>query len=308
LTVEEAGDKLKKYSASVAESIKTATHDAIGKDFLDTVQKNLDMALSGASVGYTATVTAITDAQKKLDDAYAKGTITQAQYTAATLSNEDKMKKAREGVLNAINQSATAVGQLATAFGEESDAGRALIKVQQGLALASTALALADSIAGLGKDLKKGFPANVVAVASTLSLIAVAFGQAKALFSRQVGPSDNAASSEQPRKLADGGYVEGPGTGTSDSIPAMLSNGESIINARSTAMFAPLLSAINQSGGGKGFEFGGIATSSIDKSNPFGSEASDILSESVPVKAYVVATDMTSQQMLDRNIKMRSTL
>lgn len=29
----------------------------------------------------------------------------------------------------------------------------------------------------------------------------------------------------------DGGFVTGPGTGTSDSIPAMLSNGEFVINA-----------------------------------------------------------------------------
>lgn len=51
-------------------------------------------------------------------------------------------------------------------------------------------------------------------------------------------------------KFADGGLVEGPGTGTSDSIPAMLSNGESVMTARATSMFAPLLSAINVAGGG----------------------------------------------------------
>jgi TP901 family phage tail tape measure protein len=33
---------------------------------------------------------------------------------------------------------------------------------------------------------------------------------------------------------ASGGYIQGPGTGTSDSIPAMLSNGEFVINARAT--------------------------------------------------------------------------
>ena len=51
-------------------------------------------------------------------------------------------------------------------------------------------------------------------------------------------------------KFADGGLVEGPGTGTSDSIPAMLSNGESVITARATSMFSPILSYINQAGGG----------------------------------------------------------
>jgi hypothetical protein len=60
-------------------------------------------------------------------------------------------------------------------------------------------------------------------------------------------------------KLAKGAIdLDGPGTTTSDSIPANLSKGESVINAKSTAMFKPLLSAINQAGGGVGFAGGGI--------------------------------------------------
>ncbi|WP_019407152.1 hypothetical protein [Stutzerimonas stutzeri] len=35
----------------------------------------------------------------------------------------------------------------------------------------------------------------------------------------------------EPQKYATGGYISGPGTGTSDSIPAYLSNGEYVINA-----------------------------------------------------------------------------
>jgi hypothetical protein len=46
--------------------------------------------------------------------------------------------------------------------------------------------------------------------------------------------------------------LRGIGSGTSDNISANLSAGESIINARSTAMFANQLSAINQAGGGVG--------------------------------------------------------
>lgn len=45
--------------------------------------------------------------------------------------------------------------------------------------------------------------------------------------------------------LADGGYVSGPGTSRSDSIPARLSNGEFVVNARATAENRPLLEALN---------------------------------------------------------------
>jgi hypothetical protein len=46
-------------------------------------------------------------------------------------------------------------------------------------------------------------------------------------------------------KAAMGGLIRGVGTSTSDSIPAFLSNGEYVINARSTARYKPLLDAIN---------------------------------------------------------------
>ena len=44
---------------------------------------------------------------------------------------------------------------------------------------------------------------------------------------------------------ASGGFVSGAGTARSDSIPAMLSNGEYVINARATAQNRTLLDAIN---------------------------------------------------------------
>lgn len=49
-------------------------------------------------------------------------------------------------------------------------------------------------------------------------------------------------------KLARGGHVSGPGTSTSDSVPAMLSNGEFVVNARATSMFPELLETINNLG------------------------------------------------------------
>lgn len=59
-----------------------------------------------------------------------------------------------------------------------------------------------------------------------------------------------------PTGFDSGGAVIGPGTGTSDSIPAMLSNGEFVVNAAATKQFAPLLQAIN-SGNLPSFKDGG---------------------------------------------------
>lgn len=66
---------------------------------------------------------------------------------------------------------------------------------------------------------------------------------------------------KQPKKpkFAQGGLVEGAGSGTSDSIDAKLSNGESVITARATSMFPGMLSMINQTGGGVSIYPSGVA-------------------------------------------------
>lgn len=48
-----------------------------------------------------------------------------------------------------------------------------------------------------------------------------------------------------PVAKADGGLISGPGTGTSDSIPALVSNGEFVVRASAVAKHLPLLHAIN---------------------------------------------------------------
>jgi tape measure domain-containing protein len=58
--------------------------------------------------------------------------------------------------------------------------------------------------------------------------------------------------------LATGGAVSGPGTGTSDSIMARLSNGEYVINAKQTKKHRKLIEAINQGKELPGYATGGI--------------------------------------------------
>lgn len=58
--------------------------------------------------------------------------------------------------------------------------------------------------------------------------------------------------------LATGGSVDGPGTGTSDSIPAMLSNGEYVLNAQAVdRLGVPFLNGLN-TGRLRGFASGGL--------------------------------------------------
>jgi hypothetical protein len=114
----------------------------------------------------------------------------------------------------------------------------------KGLAIASKVLALAEIAINSGKAIAAGvaqaqsvpFPANIAAIATTVATI--------------LANITTAITTVKSAKFATGGLVTGPGTGTSDSIDAKLSNGESVMTARATEMFGPILSSFNQMGGG----------------------------------------------------------
>lgn len=62
--------------------------------------------------------------------------------------------------------------------------------------------------------------------------------------------------------FANGGLVTGPGSGTSDSIPARLSNGEFVVNAKSAQRYRGVLEAINNNRFASGGSVGGGSYSS----------------------------------------------
>jgi hypothetical protein len=66
--------------------------------------------------------------------------------------------------------------------------------------------------------------------------------------------------------FAPGGLVRGPGTGTSDSILARLSDGEFVVNARATSDNLPLLRALNA--GSPAFQAGGLVLPSLSGLSP----------------------------------------
>lgn len=126
------------------------------------------------------------------------------------------------------------VSEIVEAFGIKN---KALAQASKMVALAEIAINTGVAISsGIKASVGVPFPKNLVAIATTISQ--VLSGVATAI--RTV----------KSAKFATGGLVTGSGSGTSDSIPAQLSNGESVLTANATSMFAPALSAFNQIGGG----------------------------------------------------------
>lgn len=101
-----------------------------------------------------------------------------------------------------------------------------------------------------------------------------------------VGPREN---------FATGGFVSGPGTGTSDSIPAMLSNGEFVINAEASKKFGPLLASINNGTYGR---FAGGYTPAASPSFESSGRNTDPVPSNV-IEAFMALWDGTASKGLD---------
>lgn len=114
--------------------------------------------------------------------------------------------------------------------------------------LTSTAVSIASAIEGATKAAAATGPAAPFTLAAYIgemvATVVGALAQARSLMQQ----------SKQTPKYATGGVVHGAGTGTSDSVTAQVSNGESILTAKATAMFYDQLSAMNVAGGGKPFD------------------------------------------------------
>ena len=155
-------------------------------------------------------------------------------YLDAKQDLTDKQVEIEQVKFQATADITNSLSALADAAGEHS----------KELAMASKILALAEIAINTGKAIAAGvaqaqsvpFPGNIAAIATTIATV--------------IANITTAIKTVKSAKFASGGRVTGPGTGTSDTIPANLSDGESVLTAKATDMFAPILSSFNMIGGG----------------------------------------------------------
>jgi len=260
----------------------------------------------------------------QLEEAKTKKLITQEEYdqriagsSKAQIELDKQQAASKEELAGVVSN---ALGQVAELVGKDTVAGKALAIAQ----------ATIDTYAGASKALAAYPPpfnfiaAGAVVVAGLLNV--------KKILSVKVpgaGSSDTSAGAATAKpsvapinvnaikrakggivKRAEGGDVAGEGSETSDSIPAMLSDGEYVVNARSTKLFRPLLSAINNYSGIPGFAAGGTVMGSNIKPGGTSNETLiEKLTDSIsnrPIQTYVVSNTMSNQQQFDRTIKSRS--
>lgn len=174
-----------------------------------------------------------------LFNAYNDELIGQEEYNQRVLNLDkelaDKRAAAQAASNSALRQTAAQgldalAGIIEAAGGKQSKAYRAVFA-------ASRAFALADSIAKLAQAQAQALadPTAITLPQKIANYAAVATAGAGLI-----------SSLKSPANFADGGYVSGPGTGRSDSIPAFLSNGEYIMPAQRTDQYRNELDAMRR--------------------------------------------------------------
>jgi len=236
-----------------------------------------------------------------LQKTFKEKTIETEQELAKTQKEIDEKKLAdRESNISALGSIAQTAANIGSFIADRLKGDNVKDKDRQKTAVRVGAASSIAGVIGQTAAANAGFLANPASV-STLGLAAaapiaasiasstIAIANILAQKNKAIAEIDNATDSanssggKATSKFATGGLVTGMGTSTSDSIIANLSNGESVINAKSTAIFGNLLSNINQAGGG-------VAFGNQNNANPI-------------FKTYVVASEMTSQ--IEANLKLK---
>jgi len=152
---------------------------------------------------------------------------------------EEEMATKGQTLAEFIEDYKTKLAEAAAAESEQVKTGKAWHDTMKDYAIGvagQMADAMTDIIMGtksakeaLG-DMVKAILQNAIKIL-TQWLAVFAIYSAFPTFASGMTPADAANKTVFGGKFANGGYISGPGTGTSDSIPAMLSNGEYVLRS-----------------------------------------------------------------------------
>lgn len=161
-------------------------------------------------------------------------------------ANEEYMNAKKAIADKEVSIEQTKTGAMTKLLGTMSNAMAAAGEVSEELGMAGKVLALAEIAVSQGVAIAKAVETATRSSATWIDMLAAISTVVAAVTTVMT----SAIKSVKSAKFANGGLVTGPGTGTSDSIPAQLSNGESVMTAKATEMFSPILSSFNMMGGG----------------------------------------------------------
>ena len=263
LAVLKQQEEIKKFAATFADDIDkqfAKVNDNLSKSFKQQIaeqqqiyRNRIDTArLQDGEIGAARETLAIYQEQLRTFDSmeaqYKAAGMTDLEIQSLRIAARQNVQAAEEQIANIqfqntqrqlsiAGQTAGALSSMFEALGGESEKYAAFAKSMAVMQVILTqALAIAKAVEG---GAEYPFPFNIIAVAGSVAAITAA-----------IASSVSTVKSTEVPKYASGGLISGPGTGTSDSVPAMLSNGEAVMTAAAVNEWGAMLSAMNVSSGG----------------------------------------------------------
>jgi tape measure domain-containing protein len=273
----------KEAFAALSEPALSAEAMQAGTDFAKSVKTDMISGIRGIITGTTTTGNVIKDMFNKFTSTFLDNAITGFVNGLMTQTGWDKdLQKYMSSAFGGFEKVGTGIGAKVTAPFQNklttdnplySDNGNGVdiaTSIKQGIedGSATGAKSVGDAMdtsakTSLSDVLSKGW-SNLGDVLSSAwkGLTGLFSGGSGGTGGISLGGIGNSISSGWSSftswlGFASGGLVNGPGTGTSDSIMAALSNGEFVVNADSTKKYGKLLHSIN-SGAMPKFADGGI--------------------------------------------------
>lgn len=234
-----------KYDAQIAQLRQTHANEMATKA-ADALRLEWENKINEAALNHQNTMALEVEYRRaELDSLHQMEEESDAQFKARMLAAQQAYADAKQALADyevqieqaKLQSMSSIAGGLSAILAEVGEDNVAFANASKIITLAQIGIDTGRAIAaGTASAAAVPFPANIAAIASTVATV--------------LANVATAIKTVKGIKFASGGYVSGAGTGTSDSIPARLSNGESVNNAVSTSMFAPIYSALNQIGGG----------------------------------------------------------
>lgn len=218
---------------------KNAAKMDIAQQQMDAAQNKLSEIQSMSEETYTALYGGVLEWRNAELDAQKAVAEAKQQVNDIQLQGIKLQEKETQMSIQSAQQMVSALEELAEAAG--ADAGVVAM------------LAIAESAAAMGAALHKAFSSSatvwdgIAGAVAAISTITTIITQIKSL-------NSSAEEERSKYRYASGGLVTGPGTGTSDSIPAMLSNGEAVMTAQAVNDWGAMLSAMNVASGGNAIQ------------------------------------------------------
>lgn len=337
MTMEEHNAKIIEFSKKVNQEVSNETDKAIADDLQKRREANLKKldaelqflevrkgAVREGTHAYFDILREINDkAQEREIEALDKSLMTTEQYEKRKADIVAKYSKQRDdirkqenrlmwqGVAQTLDALASISGALASSLDEESKKSKEAFEKRKKLQLATAIISAASGVIQIlaqPSTLPSPFDwivkaANVVAlgVATAINIDKIS----STTFEGSGGSGNSTAGfKSQGRNYGDGGMIDGP-LHANGGVPITAEGGEAVMTRGSVAMFAPLLSAMNQMGGGTSFSKGASGQAFFDNpkvSNPVQESTTQI------IKTYVVSNELTSEVEKQARLKALSTI